>query len=226
MKALHTLLAITILVLACLSADVSAAEGVTPADLRCEYLVNPLGIDEIKPRLNWHLKSGQRGHKQLVEFLLKNGADANLMTQWLPRANWTFFIGEEDSGRGVTLLIQNRPTSNTPTGPIPRALANQLVFKGPDGKTGKWPISPLWVAKRTGNAEIGELLQEYGAFDLSLHQAAAKGNIGQVQLHISQGNDVNAVDAMDKLKRTPLMYASYNGHTEIVDLLRKHGAKE
>ncbi len=26
--------------------------------LRCEYLVNPLGIDVVKPRLSWVLQSG------------------------------------------------------------------------------------------------------------------------------------------------------------------------
>src|SRR4051812_17732566 len=32
--------------------------------LRCEYLVNPLGIDEKRPRLSWVIESEQRGQKQ------------------------------------------------------------------------------------------------------------------------------------------------------------------
>jgi alpha-L-rhamnosidase len=37
---------------------------VTITKLACEYLENPLGIDEAKPRLSWQLKSDQRGQKQ------------------------------------------------------------------------------------------------------------------------------------------------------------------
>ena len=31
---------------------------VEPADLRCEYLGNPLGIDTLRPRLSWKLETG------------------------------------------------------------------------------------------------------------------------------------------------------------------------
>src|SRR5271157_3004725 len=44
-----------------------AASGQAPCPvggLRCEYLVNPLGIDVEKPRLSWVLASGPRGHGQ------------------------------------------------------------------------------------------------------------------------------------------------------------------
>jgi imidazolonepropionase-like amidohydrolase len=56
-----------------------------------------------------------------------------------------------------------------------------------------------------------------------LHQAAADGKIEQVKLLISEGADV---DARDGAGRIPLWYAEKEGHTEIVELLRKHGAKE
>lgn len=42
----------------------------TPADLRCEYLVNPLGVDVVKPRLSWKLESSQRGQKQTAYHVL------------------------------------------------------------------------------------------------------------------------------------------------------------
>ena len=32
--------------------------------LRCEYLQNPLGIDEIRPRLSWFMESDRRGARQ------------------------------------------------------------------------------------------------------------------------------------------------------------------
>ena len=35
----------------------AAAADLGPADLRCEYLRNPLGIDMLQPRLSWKLES-------------------------------------------------------------------------------------------------------------------------------------------------------------------------
>jgi alpha-L-rhamnosidase len=36
----------------------------TVSHLRCEYLVDPLGIDEVKPRLSWVIESDRRGARQ------------------------------------------------------------------------------------------------------------------------------------------------------------------
>jgi alpha-L-rhamnosidase len=54
---------VTIALLALLSiltgrAGSQHAEAFMPTDLRCEYLVNPLGIDSRVPRLSWKLESG------------------------------------------------------------------------------------------------------------------------------------------------------------------------
>jgi len=48
----------------------SGTEVLRPADLRCEYLVDPLGIDVVKPRLSWVCESNQRGQKQTAYRLL------------------------------------------------------------------------------------------------------------------------------------------------------------
>ena len=44
--------------------EAAAGLGLTPKQLRCEYLVNPPGIDEAHPRLSWLVASGQRGQRQ------------------------------------------------------------------------------------------------------------------------------------------------------------------
>lgn len=36
------------------------------SNLRCEYLVNPLGIDECSPRLSWTIESNRRGARQIA----------------------------------------------------------------------------------------------------------------------------------------------------------------
>jgi len=58
--------------------------------------------------------------------------------------------------------------------------------------------------------------------DISIHDAASKGNIEAVKQHIAAGADVNAKNQADA---TPLDKAMFEGEKEIADLLRKHGGK-
>ncbi|NLH40417.1 MAG: family 78 glycoside hydrolase catalytic domain [Planctomycetes bacterium] len=44
--------------------------GVEPQNLRCEYLMNPLGIDVVEPRLSWTLESDKRGQVQTAYRIL------------------------------------------------------------------------------------------------------------------------------------------------------------
>lgn len=59
-------------VLACLPSPVSAegATGLRAVALRCEYLQNPVGIDEVQPRLSWRVESDERGQKQTAYRIL------------------------------------------------------------------------------------------------------------------------------------------------------------
>ena len=41
-----------------------------PIGLRCEYLVDPLGLDEPHPRLSWRVESSERGEKQTAYEIL------------------------------------------------------------------------------------------------------------------------------------------------------------
>jgi alpha-L-rhamnosidase len=55
-----------------------AGPGVTPARLHCEYLVNPLGLDEPRPRLSWVVESDQRAQKQTAYQILVASDEARL----------------------------------------------------------------------------------------------------------------------------------------------------
>jgi len=46
------------------------AAGLEPEALRCEYRVNPQGLDELHPRLTWQVGSDQRGSKQTAYQIL------------------------------------------------------------------------------------------------------------------------------------------------------------
>ncbi|SPE50782.1 Alfa-L-rhamnosidase [Verrucomicrobia bacterium] len=61
-----------------------SAGELSPAALRCEYNLNPLGIDELQPRLTWRVESAERGAKQAAyqilvasspELLARNAGD-------------------------------------------------------------------------------------------------------------------------------------------------------
>ncbi|MCE5185206.1 MAG: glycoside hydrolase family 78 protein [Planctomycetaceae bacterium] len=66
MRLIHCtlLVMITVILTGCLFNTSQASNGLTATYLRCEYRVDPLGIDVAKPRLSWVLQSAQRGQKQ------------------------------------------------------------------------------------------------------------------------------------------------------------------
>ena len=60
--------------------------------------------------------------------------------------------------------------------------------------------------------------------DISIHEAAGKGNVGKVNQHLAVGADVNAKNGNGD-GTTPLDWAIKYNDTETADLLRKHGGK-
>jgi len=59
--------------------------------------------------------------------------------------------------------------------------------------------------------------------DKKLLNACEIGDLEKVKQLLENGADVNAEN---KYGLTALMYASYNGHKEVVELLKSYGAKE
>ena len=54
------------------------AVDVKPVALRTEYLINPLGLDSLAPRLQWQLVSNERGDKQTAYRILVASSPPNL----------------------------------------------------------------------------------------------------------------------------------------------------
>ncbi len=105
MKKFHTLLAITIVAFGCLCRSVLAAGTIKVNDLRCEYLVDPLGVDVGKPRLSWQLESGRRAQKQTACRLLVAGSrdklDKNIGDLW--------DTGKVVSGQSLNVVYGGKP---------------------------------------------------------------------------------------------------------------------
>src|ERR1041385_6645429 len=55
-----------------------ALANLKPAGLKCEYLVNPIGIDTPKPRLSWIVESNQRGQRQTAYQIIVSADDKTL----------------------------------------------------------------------------------------------------------------------------------------------------
>jgi alpha-L-rhamnosidase len=64
--------------LAAFSLVFSATAGLTPVDLRCDYAVNPPGVDSPDPRLFWQLESKERGQSQSAYQILAASSEKNL----------------------------------------------------------------------------------------------------------------------------------------------------
>jgi alpha-L-rhamnosidase len=54
----------------CAHLENSAATGSAPVQLRCDFLANPVGIDDPQPRLSWKINSAERGQRQTSYRLL------------------------------------------------------------------------------------------------------------------------------------------------------------
>lgn len=52
--------------------------NVTPLGLTCEYAVNPLGLDVVKPRFSWILESDERGQMQSAYQILVASSEEKL----------------------------------------------------------------------------------------------------------------------------------------------------
>jgi alpha-L-rhamnosidase len=86
-------------------ARAQAQGGVQPDDLRCEYVTNPLGIDEPAPRLSWTLRSVQRGQIQTTYQILVASSES-LLRQG--RAD-VWDSGPVGSNQTTQVVYQGRP---------------------------------------------------------------------------------------------------------------------
>ena len=74
MNILPWAISISLLINASAGSPRKSEQALSVNDLRCEYLVNPLGIDAPRPRLSWVLRSDRRGEKQTAYQVLAAGS--------------------------------------------------------------------------------------------------------------------------------------------------------
>jgi ankyrin repeat protein len=177
--------------------------------------------------------AAREGHKEIVELLLAHDADVNIGDADYNRTAAEFAM-KSNHTEIVELLI----SKGADISPLHFALymkdetkARSLIEGGADvNRRTSFGTTPLSRAADVGFKDIVKLLIAKGA-DVNtknnwnwtpLHNAAY-GHKDMVELLITEGANVNARDGGG---RTPLFYAKEEGNAEIVELLRKHGAKE
>ncbi len=98
-------LAVLSLVIACSCLQHVDAAGLKPVDLRCEYLQDPIGIDQAKPRLNWRVESDQRGQRQTAYRVLV----ASSMDQLAQEQGDLWDTGKVPSSRTIQIEYAGKP---------------------------------------------------------------------------------------------------------------------
>jgi ankyrin repeat protein len=181
--------------------------------------------------------AASRGHKEIVELLLEHGADIH----YYDHAHRVQTAAEYAMKYNHTEIVQLLISKGADISPLHFAIymkdearARSLIEGGADvNKRTPYGTTTIRRAVDAGFKDIVELLIARGV-DVNaeipwawhwtaLHSAAAKGQKEIAELLINAGANVNERSGSD---RTPLWYAQEGGHTEIVELLRKHGAKE
>jgi len=146
----------------------AAAAAIEPAELRCEYLVNPLGLHEAAPRLSWIVTSPQRGQSQnAYQILVATSAQT---------------LAQDKGDLWDTGKVPSDQTSQIPYAGAPLASRAAAYWKvrawdrdgnpSPWSKPALWTMGLLhpddwhakWIDARTTATPAGELLIQKAAY--------------------------------------------------------------
>jgi len=102
--------------------------------LRCEYRVDPLGIDVVKPRLSWVLDSAQRGQKQTAYQVLAASSRAKLDQN----SGDLWDTGKVESDKTTAVVYEGKPLAS----------GSDCFWKvrvwDKDGKVSNWSTAAHW----------------------------------------------------------------------------------
>ena len=196
---------------------------------------------DVKRNGGWTLLHLSLNSRELVEYLIENGADIEARSdgQWTPLHNQAY-AGHLD---GVELLLAHGADieAKTSVGHTPLLssirwdrieVTKLLIEKGANiNPTTELGSTPLIISSVEGNPELARLFLENGA-DISLkddnyqrtalHFAALYGQFEIVDALVKKGADVDEKDGAGK---TPLDYANRYGHEKVAKLLKSAGAR-
>ncbi|KAH9994873.1 ankyrin repeat-containing domain protein [Russula vinacea] len=165
----------------------------------------------------------------IVESLLKGGADVNVQSKYNPTPL------HEAAGSGyldiTQLLLSHGRLSVAQGSTITKLDIVEILLKGGANVNAqsKYNLTPFHEAAGSGNLDITQLLLSHGADintidlqgDSPLHKAVRSQKLDIVEILLKGGADVNV---QSKYKPTLLHEAAGSGNLEITQLLLSHGA--
>lgn len=194
---------------ACEKGDLEMVEVLLKEDFNVNY------VTAISLRSPLHLAATE-GHRELVRFLLDNGADIDKLNitgesaLYLAGKHGHLDIAEDLLERGANL------------NPVEKECAESVY-------------PPLYMAAADGNSAFVTLLLDKGAKvnqvcnngETPLHVACGKGHYEVVKILLSRGANINRATVVrgNQLSDTALFRAASNGHSTIVKLLLDHLAE-
>jgi len=117
-----------------LTVALKANAAMLPVAMRCEYRVNPAGIDEAQPRLSWRVEASERGQKQTA-FQILVASSAELLHR---NTGDLWDSGKISSGETVNIAYAGKPLASR----------QQCFWKvctwDKDGKA-RWSDPALWT---------------------------------------------------------------------------------
>ena len=183
--------------------------------------------------------ASQGGHSEIVQMLLKGGADPNIQME----AGWTALMVASENGHSevVPILLKGNadPNFQKKDGATALMYASQnghsevvqiLLNGGADPNIqieAGW--TTLMVASQNGHSEVAQILLKGGADPnikmevgwTALMVASENGHSEVVQILLKGNADPNI---QKKDGATALMYASHNGHSKVVQILLNRAA--
>jgi len=158
MKKSVYLLLITLVFFVCCG-NAGAKSDLNATNLKCEYQVNPLGIDILQPRLSWVLDSNKKNQMQsayrIVVATSRKGLNKNIGDAW-------------DSGKVGSDMNSNIEYAGVPLSSDTQYFWKVKVWDG-DGVEGRWSKSAYWSM---GLLKDSEKVAKWIGYDKGLDPAA------------------------------------------------------
>lgn len=162
------------------------------------------------------LASSYTGYTDMVEFLILNGADVNAADN---EGKTPLIWAASNSVESARLLISHGAKINSRTNDGMTAFI-QSVFGVISGKV---PLAMCDLLRENGSDINAALTSSSGNGWTSLHYAVINGDVELVEYLIRYGANINKATAEGS---TPMFLARMEGYDEIINLLKRSGARE
>jgi len=164
-----------------------ASNGAHLSQLRCEYLVDPVGIGETSPRLSWMLESSQRGERQIAyQVIVASTPDLLAKDQ-----GDLWDSGKVDSDENAHVVYQGKPMVSR----LACFWKVRIWSATGDGKPLPWTGGALWTM---GLLEPGDWQAQW----IDSHEAQAAGKqrpIKVLEAHYTTARNKPSIDVTSRL---------------------------